>query len=126
MPNRTTYGDLEYDALTRQVKVRGVPVALLPKHRYLFLTMLWHPERCFTREELMDYVYGEGSDTNGRMIDTYLSRVRRTFARITGTNYILKVSGRGYKLAIPGQEPPYTTPKREIERRKLKTAARVL
>ena len=92
-------GDLTLDPRSREVVVRGAPVALTAAEFRLVETLMRSPGRVFSRDELMTRVLGEASDGLDRTIDVHIKNVRKKIEldRAHPTR-IVTVFGLGYKL----------------------------
>lgn len=90
---------LDYDALTVTV---GKKETVLPqKEFYLLYKLLSAPGHIFTRQQLMDEIWGMESETEARTVDVHINRLRERFRDCTDFS-IVTVRGLGYK-AVKGQ-----------------------
>lgn len=93
---KITVGDtvLDYDALT--VTIDGVETILPQKEFYLLYKLLSYPNKIFTRQQLMDEIWGMDSQTDERTVNTHINRLRD---RLEGCKdfEIVTVRGLGYK-----------------------------
>lgn len=85
---------LEYDSLT--VTVNGAESTLPQKEFYLLYKLLSYPNKIFTRQQLMDEIWGIFSETDERTVNTHINRLRDRFADCTDFE-IVTVRGLGYK-----------------------------
>lgn len=85
---------LNYDALT--VTIHGEETILPQKEFYLLYKLLSYPNKIFTRQQLMDEIWGMFSDTDERTVNTHINRLRERF-RDCGDFEIVTVRGLGYK-----------------------------
>lgn len=85
---------LDYDALT--VTVDGVETILPQKEFYLLYKLLSYPNRIFTRQQLMDEIWGLLSETDERTVNTHINRLRDRFSDCKDFE-IVTVRGLGYK-----------------------------
>lgn len=93
---RQTVGSttLEYDAFTVR---RGNAELLLPQKEFLLLyKLISSPNRIFTRQQLMDDIWGVDSQTEARTVDVHINRLRDRF-RDNPDFEIVTVRGLGYK-----------------------------
>jgi len=88
---------LDYSALT--VETDGVTEHLPPKEFYLLFKLLNQPNKIFTRQELLDEIWGMEKDTDGRNVDAHIKKLRRRFADHTDFE-IMTVRGLGYKAVF--------------------------
>lgn len=85
---------LNYDALT--VTRNGEESILPQKEFYLLYKLLSYPNRIFTRQQLMDEIWGMFSETDERTVNTHINRLRDRFSDCTDFE-IVTVRGLGYK-----------------------------
>lgn len=86
---------LYYDALT--VTVHGKEMLLPQKEFYLLYKLLSYPNRTFTRQQLMDEIWGMFTESDERTINTHINRLRERFSDCTDFE-IVTVRGLGYKV----------------------------
>ena len=85
---------LNYDALT--VTVEGQETLLPQKEFYLLYKLLSYPNKIFTRQQLMDEIWGMDSTTDERTVDVHVNRLRERFK--TCDDFLIQtVRGLGYK-----------------------------
>ena len=85
---------LNYDALT--VTRNGEESILPQKEFYLLYKLLSYPNKIFTRQQLMDEIWGMFSETDERTVNTHINRLRERFSDCTDFE-IITVRGLGYK-----------------------------
>ncbi len=85
---------LNYDALT--VTLDGVETILPQKEFYLLYKLLSYPNKIFTRQQLMDEIWGMSTETDERTINTHINRLRDRFSSCEDFE-IVTVRGLGYK-----------------------------
>lgn len=85
---------LNYDALT--VTRNGVESVLPQKEFYLLYKLLAYPNKIFTRQQLMDEIWGMFSETDERTVNTHINRLRDRF-RDCKDFEIVTIRGLGYK-----------------------------
>lgn len=88
---------LDYNALT--VKVHEEIYEMPPKEFYLLFKLLSNPNKIFTRQELMDEIWGMDTDVDDRTIDSHIKKLRRKFEHCSDFE-IVTIRGLGYKLKI--------------------------
>lgn len=86
---------LDYDALT--VKMKEEIQELPPKEFYLLFKLLSYPNKIFTRQELMDEIWGMNTDIDDRTVDSHIKKLRRRFENLDDFE-IITVRGLGYKV----------------------------
>ncbi len=89
-------GPLTVHLQLRTVLVEGSPVELTPKEFDLLVLLLSHPERVYTRDELLDAVWGMEYAAGTRTVDIHMQRLRKKLGD-SGQRMLLTVFGVGYK-----------------------------
>jgi DNA-binding response OmpR family regulator len=88
---------LVIDASRHRVSVDGHEVALTPLEFEILLTLAREPGVVFTREQLMDRVWGYRDYAGGRVVDSHVARIRRKLDEDgTEPRFIRTVHGVGY------------------------------
>ncbi|MFZ5597080.1 MAG: response regulator transcription factor [Bacillota bacterium] len=96
-----SYPGIEINPKTREIKVEGQPVRLTAKEFSLLLLMAKNYGRAFTRDELLQSVWGYDYYGDTRTVDTHVNRLRDKLASVPGCkNYINTVWGVGYKFEV--------------------------
>jgi DNA-binding response OmpR family regulator len=90
-------GGLALDPARRRVTVDGEDVQLTPLEFEILHTLALHPGVVFTREQLMDRVWGYRDYAGGRVVDSHVARIRRKI-REDGNEprFVRTVHGVGY------------------------------
>lgn len=93
-------GDLEIFLRRRQVTLAGQPVALTPKEFDILAHLAAHPERVFSREEILQAVWGYDFYGGQRAVDVHVRRIREKIeAQKSGPSYLHTSWGKGYYFA---------------------------
>jgi two-component system phosphate regulon response regulator PhoB len=98
MANVLTWGDLELDREKRRVSRSGQPIELGPTEYRLLEFFLEHPGRVFSREQLLDSVWGRDIYIDERTVDVHIGRLRKLLNSGRTTDPIRTVRGAGYAL----------------------------
>lgn len=89
---------LRIDPGRREVTVHGDAIELTPTEFDLLYFMARRPGRVFTREELLDHVWGYDHAGYARTIDSHIARVRRKVAEADGPKDVIQTVFRvGYR-----------------------------
>ncbi|MDZ4805216.1 MAG: response regulator transcription factor [Candidatus Eisenbacteria bacterium] len=100
-------GGLTIDPGERIVTIGGQRPDLTALEFDLLEYLARHPRRVFTREALMNQVWGEDRVVDARSIDSLISRLRKKLGAIPGgSNCINTVWGAGYRFLEPGNGAP--------------------
>lgn len=92
-----TVGSLEVDCVARAVTVGGRAVRLTVKEYALLLALADEPERVFTREELLETVWGYRNAESTRTLDAHACRLRSKLA-VGRESFVINLWGVGYRL----------------------------
>lgn len=96
------FGQLEVDPGQRRVLRKGKEIALKPKEFDLLVFLLRHPGQVFSREQLLDQVWGYGHIGDIRTVDVHIRWLREKIEREPGKPKILDtVRGVGYRVHAP-------------------------
>ena len=91
-----TIGHTSIDLKCYEVRVDGQPVVLSPKEVEILHLMASHPRQVFTREQLLDNIWGFDFDGDPRVVDTSIKRIRKKLPEDSGL-ILRSVYGVGYK-----------------------------
>ncbi|WP_347240341.1 response regulator transcription factor [Thermus sp.] len=96
---RRRFGPLEVDLEGRQAYLEGEPLRLSPTEMNLLLVFAQAPGRVFTREELLERVWGPEFDGNERVVDAYIRLLRKKLKDDPlAPRFIETVVGLGYRF----------------------------
>lgn len=93
-----TFGDLEMDTVAHKVRRGGELIALGPTEFRLLRHLLEHPGWVFSRERLLDSVWGQDSDIELRTVDVHIRRLRKAINAGGRPDIIRTVRSAGYSL----------------------------
>src|SRR5436190_4476123 len=91
-------GDIELDRDTKRVSRSGREVPLGPTEFRLLEFLLEHPGRVFSREQLLDQVWGRDIYIDERTVDVHIGRLRKLLNSPREQDPIRTVRGAGYAL----------------------------
>jgi two-component system phosphate regulon response regulator PhoB len=86
------------DTVTHKVRRNGSTVMLGPTEFRLLKHFLEHPGRVFSRERLLDSVWGRDSDIEPRTVDVHIRRLRKAINLGDQPDIIRTVRSAGYAL----------------------------
>ena len=92
------YGDLRYSTTENAVLCGNTSVALTQTELRLLSYMLKQPEKAYSREELLNAVWGFDSEVETRVTDETLRRIRKKLLQAGSTVSVSTIWGFGYKL----------------------------
>jgi two-component system phosphate regulon response regulator PhoB len=91
---------LQLDARTQEVTARGEAVALSALEFKLLHFLASHPRRIFSREQLLDEVWGRDRFVTPRTVDVHIRRLREKIeVQPERPHFIQTVRGSGYRFA---------------------------
>ena len=97
---------LAIDQARRTVAVDGTDIQLTPLEFEILLTLARTPGVVFTREQLMDKVWGYRDYAGGRVVDSHVARIRRKLDEDGAEpRFIRTVHGVGYAFREPAEAP---------------------
>jgi two-component system phosphate regulon response regulator PhoB len=91
-------GDIEMDRGAHRVRRAGVEVHLGPTEYKLLDHLIQHPGRVFSREQLLDAVWGSDVYVEARTVDVHVGRLRKALNIEGVTDPIRTVRSAGYSL----------------------------
>lgn len=94
--HRVQVGSLEFDIGARRVYINGSEVKLPRKELALLECLIDRVGRLVSKDEIADHLYGVGSEAEGRVVEIYVSRLRKHLNN-TGVE-IRTARGLGYML----------------------------
>lgn len=89
-------GDIIIDYEALEVRTPTDTILLPKKEFYLLYKLLSYPNKIFTRQELMDDIWGFDSEADERTVDVHIKRLREKFKDIEEFE-IITIRGLGYK-----------------------------
>jgi len=93
-----SYADVEMDTVGHKVRRGGEVLPLGPTEFRLLKHFLEHPGWVFSRERLLDAVWGHDADIEARTVDVHIRRLRKAINRDGRPDIIRTVRSAGYSL----------------------------
>ncbi len=100
--DRVRIGDIVIDRVAHRVKRNGKEVHLGPTEYRLLDHFMQHPGRVFSREQLLDAVWGSDVYVEARTVDVHVGRLRKALNDGQGRDPIRTVRAAGYALELEG------------------------
>ncbi len=98
-PVEIQQGALKVSFLTKEVTLSGKPINLTPIEFKLLGVLVREPNRVFSREQLINRVFGGDFDGFDRTVDVHILNLRRKLEPDSGdSKYVKTVYGMGYKF----------------------------
>jgi len=95
---RLEYEDIVLDAETHRVTRGEKPLKLGPTEFRLLATFMEKPARVWSREQLLDRVWGRDIYVDTRTVDVHIGRLRKALCQHGGEDPLRTVRGAGYAL----------------------------
>ncbi len=92
------YEDIELDAETHRVSRAGEQIKLGPTEFRLLSTLIEKPGRVWSRDQLLDRVWGRDIYVDTRTVDVHVGRLRKALTALGGNDPVRTVRGAGYSL----------------------------
>jgi len=98
-------GPLHLNTSSYKARLAGKPLALTATEFRLLMFLMTHPGKVFSRDQLLDAIWGHGRAVTARTVDVYILRLRQKIEADQGTpTYIRSVRGFGYSLEAKRDE----------------------
>lgn len=95
----TTLGPLQLKEEGHLLLVNGAPLHLARHEFFLMQTLMKHPAFVYSRDQLLDRMYGDEQEVGIRAVDAAVTRLRRKFSEVLPDQTVIEsVYGLGYKL----------------------------
>jgi len=92
-------GGLCLDPSSHRVTINGCPVQMGPTEYRLLEFFLTHQERVYTRNQLLDHVWGGNVYVEERTVDVHIRRLRKALTLEGHDRFIQTVRGTGYRFS---------------------------
>lgn len=102
--DRIKVADLVLDASSRRIFIADQPLEMGPTEFNLLQFFMSHPERAYTRSQLLDRVWGANVYVEERTVDVHIRRLRKALQSAAGdySDMIQTVRGTGYRFSAKG------------------------
>ena len=98
--DRVRCGDIVIDRVAHRVKRAGGEIHLGPTEFRLLDYLMQHPGRVFSREQLLDAVWGSDVYVEARTVDVHIGRLRKALNATDDGDPIRTVRSAGYSLDV--------------------------
>jgi len=96
-----SFGELTLDAASHEVRIGSAEIALGPTEYRLLEFFMLHPDRVYSRTQLLDRVWGGNVYVEERTVDVHIRRLRKALTPFGHDRMIRTVRGAGYRFS-PG------------------------
>ena len=100
--DRISHGDIVIDRVAHRVRRAGLEIHLGPTEFRLLDHFMQHPGRVFSREQLLDAVWGSDVYVEARTVDVHVGRLRKSLMQHSDVDPIRTVRSAGYSLDLEG------------------------
>ena len=90
---------LTFDPISYRVSINDQLIPLGPTEYKLLQFFLTHQERVYTRDQILDYVWGRNVYLDERTVDVHIRRLRKAISIAGQDNYVQTVRGAGYRFS---------------------------
>ncbi len=90
------------DAIGHRVTIDGECVDLAPREYQLLLFLIGHPDRVFSRKQLLVHVWDRDLSIGPRTVDVHIRRLRSVLETYGYDGFIQTVRGAGYRFSLVG------------------------
>lgn len=92
--DRIEHGPVTFEPASGEVRLRGELIELARREKALLGTLLQHPRRVLTAQQLHDSLYGFGDEVESNALNVHIHHLRRKL----GAGIVETVRGVGYRL----------------------------
>ncbi|OAT25867.1 phosphate regulon transcriptional regulator PhoB [Proteus myxofaciens] len=93
------FNGLSLDPVSHRVTSQEVPIDMGPTEFKLLHFFMTHPERVYSREQLLNYVWGTNVYVEDRTVDVHIRRLRKAIEQDGHDKMIQTVRGTGYRFS---------------------------
>ncbi|KGQ31866.1 transcriptional regulator PhoB [Gallibacterium genomosp. 2] len=93
------FENLQIDQQSQRVTIENKLVELSATEYKLLLFLITHPEKVYSREQLLNHIWGDDIYVEDRTVDSYIRRLRRSLEPFQADRYVQTVRGFGYRFS---------------------------
>lgn len=97
---------LKLDPVSHRITAHDKPVEMGPTEYRLLAFFMSHPERAYTRTQMLDQVWGGNVYVEDRTIDVHIRRLRKALEPFGFERFIQTVRGTGYRFSTQVEDRP--------------------
>ena len=95
-----SFGPLTIDPARHEVLVEGNPVSMGLSEFKLLSFLVSHPDRVYSRAQLLDNIWGDHVFIEERTVDVHVLRLRKALTPANAQHLVQTVRGLGYRLSM--------------------------
>ena len=92
-------GEMLFDPESHRVSICDEPVEIGPTEYRMLQFFLTHQERVYTRDQILDHVWGPNIYLDERTVDVHIRRLRKAISVAGHEKYVQTVRGAGYRFS---------------------------
>ncbi|AZP13261.1 response regulator [Undibacterium parvum] len=90
------------DHAQMRILIDATALPLTPVEFRLLGELISHPDRVYSRQQLLDFAHEDQRDINDRTIDSHIKNIRKKIlSRLPDSDYLQSVYGVGYRFELP-------------------------
>jgi len=93
-------GPLVLDPVSHRVTVGGDEINLGPTEYRLLRFLMQHPDRVYSRAQVLDFVWGQNVYVEERTVDVHVRRLRQALEASSTDRFVQTVRGAGYRFSV--------------------------
>jgi two-component system, OmpR family, phosphate regulon response regulator PhoB len=101
--NEISIGDLTLNSLKHLVHVNGQLLNLTPLEYKLLYFFVTHPDKVYTRDQLINHIWGGNVYIDDRTVDVQIKRLRAKLRSSSSWNFLKTIRGAGYIFSRDAQ-----------------------
>jgi two-component system phosphate regulon response regulator PhoB len=98
--NKLNYGKLTLDLDAHHVIIDGTQIEVGPTEFRLLGFFMTHPDKVYSRAQLLDFVWGRSKFVEERTVDVHILRLRKLLKPYNCQNMVQTVRGYGYRFIV--------------------------
>lgn len=98
--DKISAGKMQLDLSSHRFSVENAEVKLGPTEFKLIQFFMSHPNRVYSRMQLLDHVWGENVVVEERTVDVHIRRLRKLLEPVGVADYIQTIRGSGYRFSV--------------------------
>lgn len=93
-------GEMLFDPESHRVSICDEPVEIGPTEYRMLQFFLTHQERVYSRDQILDHVWGPNIYLDERTVDVHIRRLRKAISVAGHEKYVQTVRGAGYRFSV--------------------------
>lgn len=93
-------GNIVLDPVSHELTIGGISVTPGPTEYNFLLFLMQHPNRVYSRGQLLDYVWGDDVYIEERTVDVHILRLRKLLKQFNVDHMLQTVRGTGYRFSV--------------------------